>query len=235
VLAACSAGWLLRRGRAGKTRLASRRTNAAAGGVLCTRNELFARGRDMLDLCRRGRRQLSLAVFDCSDLLEVRRIYNTEASRKLAGRIVARLSDVAGSGGIVACTKPAQFAVLVPLDRAAMLQAITQALGKPARIEMGEIVVLPDFAVDTIPEGGSVEALYEHLCRRLARTHEEENRRLQYLKLERESHSRPMPLMPVAATRAEAVPATRPQLADHWPAHQIPPTMPMPLAGLKAR
>lgn len=201
---------------------------------LYNRSGLLSHGKELLEGCRRERRELSLVVFDCSDLLEVRQIYGTGTSRKLIQRFVRSLTVLAGERGLAARTGPAQFTIALPLGREKALQAIHRVLGSPVRIELeagnSEIVLVPDFMVEAVPESGSVGKMYMALCRGLCRVQEEEQRRQSYLKRERERHSRPMSLQPVPAPQAApAVPMPRLGAAPDMP--QIPPTIPMPLSG----
>ncbi|HYF41078.1 MAG TPA: GGDEF domain-containing protein [Ramlibacter sp.] len=160
---------------------------------------LLAHGEDLLAACRRERRPLSLAVFDCADLLEVRKIYGSRLSRQLMARTARKFAAVAGDRGIAARTGPAQFTVVFPgLTRDKALQAIQRVLGHPPRIEFdaghSEIVLVPEYAVDTAGESASVQDMHRSLCASLAQASEWEQRRRDYLQRERESHSRPMGL-----------------------------------------
>jgi GGDEF domain-containing protein len=219
------------------------RRRAGAGGsgsrnAVYSHEGLMAHGGELLARTRRDGRPLSLAVFDCSDLLEARRIYDRETSSKLLALVVSKLTSVAGKGGMLACTSPAQFTVLLPAGKEDAVQAIKHVLGSPARIELeyddGEIVLIPSFMVEAVAAGGSLEKVYAHVADRLAIHKSVEQRRLSAMKRERERHSRPAPLMivpdtPVAAARMP-LGSRVPQLDAFTARQQIPPTIPMPLS-----
>lgn len=190
---------------------------------LCTLPGLLSYGEELL--ASRSQPAATLAVFDCSDLLEVRRIYGNRIARILIVRLAGKLAEIAGERGLAARTGPAEFAVLLPgTGRERAVQAVQQVLGTPSRIEYeaghSEIVLVPEVLLGQAGEDeDNLAALHRLLSRKLAQAREHEAQRRRYLRRERERHSRPMPL--AAAKRAAApAPATRPEL---------PPTMPLPL------
>ncbi|MEP6790867.1 MAG: GGDEF domain-containing protein [Ramlibacter sp.] len=166
---------------------------------LHNRAGLLAHGDELLDACRREQRGLSMAVIDCSDLLEVRAIYGNQVSRKLLERIVRKLEAAAGERGFAARTGVAEFTLVLPMSRDKARHAIRRVLGNPARIELdagdSEIVLVPDIVVESAsPETKSTSVLYQALSLDLAHMKENEQRRQHYLQRERERHSRPMSL-----------------------------------------
>jgi GGDEF domain-containing protein len=194
----------------------------------------MAHGRELLASSRRDGREVTLAVFDCSDLLEVRQIYGSSTSRKLAACIVRKLSQLAGDRGVAARTGQARFAVAMPMGREKAVEAIARVLGNPSRIELegsnSEIVLVPNLMVESVPQGSSLDRLYGALCRGLTRIQEEEQQRQQYLKRERERHSRPMPLQAAPVSRPQMAAGSMPRLGpDPVAMQQLPPTIPMPL------
>ena len=201
--------------------------------ALYNRSGFLEQGRELLASCRAGRRELTLAVFDCTDLLEARTVYGNRTSRKLVDSIVSKLTLLAGNEGLAARTGPTQFAVAMPVSREKGAQAIERLLGNPTRFELegctSEIVLVPHLMVEAIPAAGTVERMFAALCRGLARIQEEERTRHLYLQRERDRHSRPMP---IRADEPALRPARAPRLdPDPVIAHQIPNTVPMPLAG----
>ena len=226
MLVAMKLGSLARRPSA---RVTVARTDSST--ALYNRSGLLAHGAELLASCRADRRELTLAVFDCSDLLEARTVYGNRTSRQLVDSIVRKLSVLAGSQGLAARTGPIQFAVAMPMSRQKAVQAIERVLGNPARFELegskNEMVLVPNLMVETIPAAGTVDRMFAALCRGLARTQEEERLRQRYLQRERERHSRPVPIQ---ADAAPARPARVPRLEpDPVAALQIPSTIPMPL------
>ncbi len=199
--------------------------------ALYNRSGLLAHGKLLLAACRGERRELTLAVFDCNDLLEARAVYGNRTSRKLVDSIVRKLKLLAGAEGLAARTGPTQFAVAMPMSRERAVQAIERVLGNPSRFELegckSEIVLVPNLMVEAIPAAGTLERMFAALCRGLARVKDEEQQRQRYLQRERVRHSRPMSIQPSAP---EVRPARAPLLdPDPVFTHQMPNTIPMPL------
>ena len=161
---------------------------------------LAAHGDALLATCRRDKRPLSVAVFDCSDLLEVREIYGSRIARKLMERTVGKLNNLCADQGVAARTGPAEFTVVLPgAGREKALAAIARVLGSPSRIELdagdSEIVMVPGVLVEAAgPDVSGVAQIHQELRRQLAQNEHTEQRRRRYLQRERESHSRPMGL-----------------------------------------
>lgn len=212
-------------------RLESARTDRST--ALYNRGGLLAHGKVLLAACRAERRELTLAVFDCNDLLEARTIYGSRTSRKLIDCIVRKLTQLAGTQGLAARTGPTQFAVALPMSRDKAVQAIERVLGNPGRFELegcnSEIVLVPNLMVEAIPAAGSLERMFAALCRGLARLQEEEALRQRYLQRQRERHSRPMSIAAPLPNR-RAAPSRAPRLEpDSVDPHQVPNTIPLPL------
>jgi GGDEF domain-containing protein len=158
-------------------------------------------GDEMLATCQSEGRPISVVVFDCTDLLEVRAIYGSRTARKLASRIVSKLSALTGDCGLAARTGPAEFSVVLPgMCRDKAFAAIHRVLGNPGRIELdgcdSEIVLVPGVLVENAGcDAASVEELRGELRRELARQKAYEQRRHHLMQRERERHSRPMRLV----------------------------------------
>ena len=213
-------------------KLESARTDRST--ALYNRGGLLAHGKVLLAACRAERRELTLAVFDCNDLMEARTIYGSRTSRKLIDCIVRKLTLLAGAQGLAARTGPAQFAVALPMSREKAVQAIERVLGNPGRFELegcnSEIVLVPNLMVEAIPAAGSLERMLAALCRGLARVQEEETLRQRYLQRERERHSRPMSVAAPLSDARAARPARTPRLEpDPVVTHQLPNPIPLPL------
>ena len=157
-----------------------------------------AYGDEMLAACQRDGRPLSVVVFDCADLIEVRAIYGSPTTRELMARIVRKLSVLSTDRGLAARTGPAEFSVVLPgMGRHKALAAIQRVLGSPTRIELdagdSEIVLVPGFLVETAgSDTASVEELHRELRRELAGLQQQVQRRHDHMQRERERHSRPM-------------------------------------------
>lgn len=198
---------------------------------LCTLEGLLAHGEELL--AARSRSGATLAVFDCSDLLEVRHIYGSRVARTLLHRLSGKLAAIAGDRGLAARTGPVEFAVLLPgAGRERALATLQHVLGAPSRIEYeagdSEIMLVPDFLLGRLgEEEDDLAGLHRLLSHKLAWTREQEARRRRYLRLERERHSQSMPLSPgsrphARSARASAAKAGRPEL---------PSTLPLPLGA----
>lgn len=200
--------------------------------ALYNRGGLLAHGEELLGRCRAAHRDLTLAVFDCNDLLEARTIYGARTSRLVVDSIVRKIATLAGPHGLAARTGPTQFCIALPVSRDKAVQAIERVLGNPARFELegsrSELVLVPHVMVEAVPAAGTVERMFAALCRGLTRTHEEERMRDKYLQRERERHSRPMPIRSDDAPAARPAPVLRLE-PDRVFAHQVPNTIPMPL------
>jgi len=187
-----------------------------------------AHGAELLAACRLENRPLSVAVFDCADLLEVRSIYGSRITRKLMARITRKLMKLCTDQGLAARTGPAEFTVILPgMNREKALAAIARVLGSPMRIELdagdSEIVLVPSFLVECAGSGTScVDEIYEDLRRELTQIDEQEQRRQRYLQRERERHSRPMGIISLPP----AAPASKPKKPTRVP---LSATMPAPL------
>lgn len=184
--------------------LAGRRSGQpdATGGdgttLLYNLDGLMAQGNILLARCRGERRELTLAVFNCDDLVEARQVYGSRTGRKLIDCIVGKMTLLAGDRGLAGRTGATQFSVVLPMGRDKALQAIERVLGNPGRIELeggnSELVLVPNVMVEAVPETASLERLFTALCRGLARLHEQEQLRHRYLQRERQRHSRPVPV-----------------------------------------
>lgn len=189
---------------------------------------LTAHGGELLAACRRENRPLSVAVFDCADLLEVRSIYGSRITRKLMARITRKLTRLCAGHGLAARTGPAEFTVVLPgMNREKALATIARVLGSPMRIELdagdSEIVLVPSFLVECVgPDIASIDEIYQELRRELTQIDEKEQRRQHYLQRERERHSRPMGVVSLPA----APPAGKPTKPVRVP---LAPTLPAPL------
>jgi len=158
---------------------------------------LAAHGDALLAACRRDKRPVSVAVFDCADLLEVREIYGSRMARKLMHRTVAKLNKLCGDHGVAARTGAAEFTIVLPgVGRDKALAAIARVLGSPTRIELdagdSEIVMVPGFVVESAgPDVSCIAQIQQELRGDLAQIAQSEQQRRRYLQRERESHSRP--------------------------------------------
>lgn len=186
---------------------------------------LMAYGDKLLSECEAHQREISVAVFDFADLIEVRSIYGTRFARDLTGVIVQKLLAIAGERGLASRTGLAEFTVVMPeLGRDKALAAIRRVLGYPTRIEFeaddNEIVLVPGFALETSgPDIESVEDLYREARMSIDDFQRSESSRIAHLQRSRERHSRPMKL----------VPRMEPEVAGRFVRRDMAPTTPAPL------
>jgi GGDEF domain-containing protein len=170
---------------------------------------LSAVGDAMIAKARSDRQPLSIAVFDFIDLPELQSVFEGRIANSFGALIAKRLQLIAPTRGVVVRTGPTTFAVLLPnFDGGRTRLAIRAALGRACCIEFdvgnSEILLVPEHAAQTVrSETTSIEQVYQQLRTELAQGQRHTERRQAYLKLERESHTRPMRLartMPMAAT-----------------------------------
>ncbi|MRD45799.1 GGDEF domain-containing protein [Caenimonas koreensis] len=167
---------------------------------LYNKNGLIAYGDKLLADCEAHHREMSVAVFDFTDLVEVRRIYGKRMVQGLTGVIVEKLLRLAGGHGFAARTGPTEFTVVMPAmghDKA--LAAVQRVLGRPTRIEYEEqgceVVLVPAFALETTgPDIESVEELYREVRRSIDEFQREEQRHREHAQRAHERHSHPMSL-----------------------------------------
>ena len=159
---------------------------------------MVAAGDEMLRRSRNGKFALSVAVFDLSDLPELKSVFGARIVQEVIIKITAKFQAVASGRGLVVRTDPTVFTVLLPgFGRDRALTLIRDVMGHPCCIELDgsdeEIVLMPEFRVQTVrPETNSIAQVYETLRCEIAKAHQLEQKRRRYLQRERESHTRPM-------------------------------------------
>jgi GGDEF domain-containing protein len=154
----------------------------------------------MVAVARRGNIAISFAVFDLSDLPELKSVFGSRVVQEVIAKVMAKFHVVAGNRGLVARTGPTTFALVLPgLGRDRALSLIRDVMGHPCCIELDggdeEIVLIPEFLVQALTgEPAAVADVYAKLRRDIERAHELERKRRRYLQRERESHTRPLEL-----------------------------------------
>lgn len=193
---------------------------------------LVLAGDAMMIRARRDKQALTVAVFELSDLPELRSVFGKEVTQEVVHRLREKFQRIATSKGLVARTGPTLFTVLMPgFGRDRALAAISEVMGFPCSIELDstrdEVVLIPEYMVQTVrSDTASVADVIAALRAGIAQSQEREHSRRRYLKRERESHTPPMELRtPTAVSR-------RPLLDDAGPRPAYPSvaTIPMPLA-----
>jgi len=156
---------------------------------LLNRQGLLARGERLVSA---PASTAALVLFDFSDLLELRGLYDRHATLAALSMLVDRLERLAGRRGLAARTGPAQFGVLLPdSTRDHAIDAVHRVFGNPCRLELElgreELVLLPNTTVDVCAKApGSLEELYTRLSIVLARRRDHEERRRRTVRRRRE-------------------------------------------------
>jgi GGDEF domain-containing protein len=205
-LAAAGAGLLAR--WPGRSRQANKR-DAAKGATSQSPvlpngiRQLALLGNAMLHKCRNASQPLSLLVFDFSELPELQALFGRRDIPGLGAAIARKLQGICATRAVVVRTSTTRFAVLLPsFDAAAARRAVTDALGKACcldfDVDKSEMLLVPEFAVRVVHRDEEfVEAVYQNICLELLTARHQEQRRHDYLTLERESHTRPPRLAPL--------------------------------------
>lgn len=188
---------------------------------------MFKIGNEMLGRSSRDDRPLSVVVFDLSDLPELECIFGVQAAKEIIAETAARLQGLVTRRGLAVRTGATVFTVLLPgVGHDEALDLISAALGQPCCIELeagrgDEIMLVPEFMVRTVfGHAVSIRETFESLCRDIAQTRLDEERRNKYLERERESHSRP--------TKPQATKA-RPRNIPQQAYPPMPATIPVPM------
>jgi GGDEF domain-containing protein len=211
-------------------------------------NALVVAGDAMIQRARRDKQAMTVAVFDLSDLPELRSVFGKRVTQEVVQRVSELFQRIATSKGLVARTGATMFTVLMPgFGRDRALAVISEVMGYPCRIELDasrdEIVLIPEYLVQTVRgDTGSVADVIAALKRGIVQARELEQSRRRYLKRERESHTRPGDVRAVSTVSAATAASTaragelRPQVdsAARRHAYRSVATIPMPLAARSA-
>ncbi len=220
------------RGRSPRTsapRAANAETPPQSKAERSRKERLFELGEAMLRQSRREGQPLSLLVFELDDLPELQAVFGQRLTRTVVAKTTASLRCLATSRGLAAWTTPAIFTAVVPgvtSDRVAT--ALEATLGPACCIEFeageNEILLVPEFRVQTVGEAQTLHQAYDAACRDIAKARIASQRRQSYLARERESHSRPAPLQ-AAVTMGSA----HSKRSDDFRAYPpMPATVPVP-------
>ncbi|MDQ6881381.1 MAG: hypothetical protein M3150_04725 [Pseudomonadota bacterium] len=170
-------------------------------------------GHELLQRARAQSKSLTVAVFDFSDLPELKAAFEGEAAMDLGPTIARQLKHLAPRKGVVVRRGPTTFMVLLPnfdavRTRAAISRVFSRACCVAFPVGKHEMLLVPDFMVQTVHrDTPSVEDVYRMLCTDLIRGQRHEERRQLFTKLERESRTR------MAALRAPSAGTFIPHLA----------------------
>ena len=138
--------------------------------------------------------RVSLAVFDVSELHELRQIFGDGAARDSVAVIRRALRRIDPVVGRIARTTATSFAVLLPgYDPKAALAAVRDALGDSLSIESDwhgeEIVLVPDFLIRSSDDSpAAVDQLCRQMLDEIAGQQNAVRLHRDYLRRERQSH-----------------------------------------------
>jgi hypothetical protein len=150
-------------------------------------------------LRRGGRTSLALLVMQVADIVELELVFGRDAVEAAVDEVLSHLTRAAGGRGRAVRTEPDTFVLLMPDVVPEHLVADVQSgLGRSRCIEFelegDEIILVPDVMARGVAAREPVPAVYETVCADLARVRAVEQRRREYLRRERESHTRPAAL-----------------------------------------
>lgn len=154
------------------------------------------------DALRRVRgTELALVLMQVADIVELELVFGRDAVDGAVDEVFAHLARAAGSRGRVVRTEADTFVLLVPgVDVDQLVASVQTGLGRSRCIEFeydgDEIILVPDVMGRIVAPGEPVPAAYEAVRRDLERTRGLEQQRRDYLRRERESHTRPASLQP---------------------------------------
>lgn len=204
---------------------------------------MFEIGNEMLLGARRKSQPLSVLVFELNDLPELELVFGSSVAREAIDKTTAELRRLTASKGVALWTSPTVCTVLLPrFSRDQAIAAVHNRLGKPCCIEFDadgdEIVLVPEFRVETVGDNTSIEEVYESLCREIDQVLLSDQRRRKYLERERESYSHlewereshsQHAELEIISPSAAPTPRTRKILQAVYP--PMPATIALPLGG----
>lgn len=170
-------------------------------------SRLASLGDALLRRARKRSQPLTVVVFEFADLPELQAVSDGRIARTLGSEIARKLQGIAPGKAVVVRTGPTRFAVLLRnFDGGRTRQAIAAAFGRGCCLEFemgnGEMLLVPEWLAQTVGrETASMESVYLKLCAGLVTGQRHAERRQEYIKRERESHTRPMRLQ-IAPTMA---------------------------------
>jgi GGDEF domain-containing protein len=172
------------------------------------RAALYEVGDTMVAEALRSGEPMSVVVFEQVDLPELHAIFGSAAAQALVERFNAKLKLLAGSRGVALRAGATTWAVLLPgRDSGAAMRVLGKVLGPSlaveAAVEDEELLLVPRVCVHPVGSGAeSMRSIYREMREKIRRAHEHELLRQDYLRRERESHSRPAPLLSALAAAA---------------------------------
>lgn len=173
---------------------------------------------------------VTVLVLELNDLPEVEYLFGARLAKHAVAKTSTKLRQVAGRGGTTLPIDSVTSAVILPgVESKDVLERMQAQFGKPCCLELDDeaedVVLVPDFALQTVDgPAPSFERLVAALRRQIEDARSSTQRREDYLKRERESHTRPMGL---TGNREPALDESS-CVGEMYP--RTPPTIAMPLA-----
>lgn len=178
------------------------------------RARLAVLGDKMCEAARRQARSVGMLIMQMEDLAELEVLFGARAADEVLRRAMAELTGLAAGGGFVLRTAADTLTLLTPgQDAEDLLDGLEAQLGKSCAIDFEldheEIVIVPDVLARRVRASETVAQAYDTLCQDLVHQRSCAQRRHDYLRRERESHTGPSPLV----LPAEPAPTVRLRLA----------------------
>jgi GGDEF domain-containing protein len=188
------------------------------------RARMHAAGELMRQRARQAAKPLGMLVVQVFDLQELGELFGCEFAETAAKLVVDDLKHLVRNEGLAVRTAINTFTALMPnLDAQDLMEQFAERCGRTYVIEFElrrqEIVLVPSVMARRIRAAESVASAYTTLCQDIVQSRACEQRREDYLRRERESHSsRPMRLLQSPEVKPTAV---------RYP--ELPPTIRMDL------
>lgn len=142
-------------------------------------------------------RPLTVLVFEQADLPELHALFGSEAARTVTAKFNQKLQALAGPRGLAIRSDATTWTVLLPgVDNAQAVDAVERVLGRSLAVDLEsegeEILLVPTMEVRTVSrEAAPMHRIYQEMRGRIEGTLGRQRRREEFLRRERERHTRP--------------------------------------------
>lgn len=143
---------------------------------------------------------LTVVVFEQPDLPELHALFGGDAARTVTARFNQKLQALAGARGLAIRSDATTWTVLLPgLDGPQAVDAVRSVFGPSLAVELEsegeEILLVPTMELRTVArEIAPMHRIYQEMHGRIQGTLGRQRRREEFLRRERERHSRPAAL-----------------------------------------
>lgn len=140
---------------------------------------------------------LTVLVFEQADLPELHALFGGEAARTVTAKFNQKLQALAGPRGLAIRSDATTWTVLLPgLDDAQAVDAVERVFGRSLAVDLEsegeEILLVPTMEVRTVSrDAAPMHRIYQEMRGRIEGTLGRQRRREEFLRRERERHSRP--------------------------------------------